>query len=524
MSTDRVDAYPARRLLILAAAGALALPSAAMAQEGSAGGLRLGDAVSAALVGNPTLQIARLDMEGARADVMRARGAFDTRLSTRTSDDQRATSALDESGTVADAALSSRTSSFTAQLTRELPGGMVLQPALSVTRVDDARAVPIPYAQAGASLAIVAPLGPNRGGGVTRSAVREAELGRDATAQQIRQTAATSVRDVVGAYWEYRAAYQRAAVLASAEARAARLLEETRTLVAAEERPAADLIQLQANLASKRISRLNAEQQVETVRHRLGLLMGLDAGAASRLATPADPFPPPVPFRAGGAAAERLVETAVARRGELAASELRMDAARLRHLAARAGARPTVDLSVELGYSGVTTARGLGGTLSPFYSNVPGLNLSLQLSYQAALGNVAARGHTVRAAAAVSQQQLALDALRKQVASGVALAAGALERSLTLLAHAEEAVRLFGRAVENEKAKHALGTATLIDVILAEDSRTSALLGEVDARLSHAASLSRLRWETGTLLEGDGSELRFTPTAATTPPAAQDQP
>jgi outer membrane protein TolC len=509
---------------MLAAAGALAFPSAAMAQERRAGELRLGDAVSAALAGNPALRIARLDMEGARADLMRARGAFDTRLSSRTSDDQRATSALDESGAVAGEALSSRTSSFTAQLSRELPGGIVLQPALSVTRFDDARALPIPYAQAGASVSILAPLGPNRGGGLTRSAVREAELGRDATAQQIRQAAATSVRDVVGAYWDYRAAYQRGAVLASAEARAGRLLEETRTLVAAEERPAADLIQLQANLAAKRISRLNAEQQVEAVRHRLGLLMGLDAGAAARLATPGDPFPLPVPFNGGAAAAERLVETAVARRGELAASELRMGAARLRHSAARAGARPSRDLSVELGYSGVTTARGVGGTLSPFYSNVPGLNLSLQLSYQASLGNHVARGNTVRAAAAESQQQVALEALRQQVASGVALAAGALERSLTLLGHAEEAVRLYGRAVENEKAKYALGTATLIDVILAEDSRTSALMGEVDARLSYAAALSRLRWETGTLLEDDGAELRFTPTAATTPPTAQDQP
>jgi outer membrane protein TolC len=516
VSTGLVDA---RRLLVLAAAGALALPSAAVAQ----GGLRLGDAVSAALAGNPGIRIARLDMEGARADVLRARGAFDTRLSTRTTNEQRATSSLDETGAVGPEALSSRTSSFSANLSRELPGGMVLQPALSVTRVDDPRAMPLPYAQAGASLAIVAPLGPNRGGGLTRSAVREAELGRDATAQQIRQTAATSVRDVVGAYWEYRAAYRRAEVLASAEARAGRLLDETRTLVAAEERPAADLIQLQANLASKRIQRLNAEQQLEAVRHRLGLLMGLDAGAASRLAPPADSFPPPVPFRAG-AAAERLVETAAARRGELAASVLRADAARLRHSAARAGARPTVDLTVELGYSGLTTSPGLGGTLSPLYSNVPGLNLSLQLSYQAALTNSAARGNTVRAAAAVSQQRLALEGLRQQVASGVLLAAGVLERSLTLLAHAEEAVRLFGRAVENEKAKHALGTATLIDVILAEDSRTSALLGEVDAKLGHANALSRLRWETGTLLEGEGAELRFIPDAATTPPAAQDQP
>lgn len=507
---------------MVAAVAVLALPAAAAAQEGGTGGLRLGDAVSAALAGNPGIRIARLDMEGARAEVLRARGAFDTRLSTRTSDDRRATSALNETGTLADEPLSSRTSSFDAHLSRELPGGMVLQPGVSVTRVDDSRSLPMPYAQAGASLAIVAPLGPNRGGGLTRSAVREAELGRDATAQQIRQTAATSVRDVVGAYWEYRAAHQRAAVLASAEARAGRLLQETRTLVAAEERPAADLIQLEANLASKRMSRLNAEQQVETVRHRLGLLMGLNAGAASRLAAPDEPFPAPVPFRAG--TAERLVETAVARRGELAASELRMGAAQLRHSAARAGARPTVDVTMELGYSGLTTARGLGGTLSPLYSNVPGLNLSLQLSYQAALANRAARGNMVRAAAAVGQQRLALDALREQVASGVVLAAGALERSVTLLAHAEEAVSLFGRAVENEKAKYALGTATLIDVILAEDSRTSALLAEVDAELSHANALARLRWETGTLLEGDGAELHFTPTAATTPPAAQDTP
>lgn len=506
------------RLGLVAAAAALVAASAAPAQEPASPGLRLGDAVHAALAGNPDLRIARLDMEGARAAVMRADAAFDTRLQTSVSDARRETGSLDENGALAPDVLSSRTSTFDLQLSRELPGGVQMRPSVSVTRTDDPRSLSMPFAQTGASLEMVVPLGPNRAGWLTRSGVREAELGRLRTTHEIRQAASSSVRDVVGAYWEYRATHQRLAVLALAEARAARLLTETRTLVAAEERPAADLIQLEANLASKRMTRLNTEQQLDAVRQRLGLLMGLRASEAARLPDPDEPFPAPVPFRESGEALERLVATAVEHRSEVAVSEARIGVARLQHDIARANARPGIDLSVAVGYTGITTAPGIGGTLAPFYRDVPGMNVSLQLSYQMALSDGAAAGRRVQSAAGLDQQRLAREALGEQVASGVAVAASALERSLLLLGHAAEAVRLFSQAVENEKAKHALDTATLFDVILAEDNLTSALLSEVDAELSHATALARLRWETGTLLESDGAALRFAPEMATTRP------
>ena len=501
-------ALPAGALLVLAA----------RAQAQDAPGLRLDDAVAAALRQNWSVLIARHDMDAAQAAVLGARGAYDIRLGASASDARRASRVFDATGSVAPDALSSRTSAYDVEAVRELPGGLVVRPRVSVTRVDDPQSLSVPFAQAGASLQVVAPLGLNRGGELTRSGVRVAELRRDATAHDIRRVAAASTREVVAGYWGYRAAQERLAVHRLAEERATRLLEETRTLVAAEERPAADLIQLQANLASKRITRLNGEQQREAAQQGLGLLMGLGAAAAARLPAADEPFPRAASFSAGPEAVQRLVELALAGRAELAAAGLQVDAARLQFDAARASGRPGLDLAVELGYTGLTTGAGMPGMFSPLYRDIPGLNLSVQLSYQAAPADRAAAGRRVQRAALLDQERLAQAALREQVASGVTLAAAALERGLRLLDDAEAAVRLFTTAVENEKAKFALGTATLFDVILAEDNLTSALLAAVEARLGHATALSRLRWETGTLLQAEGAELRFTPGTATTAP------
>jgi outer membrane protein TolC len=80
------------------------------------------------------------------------------------------------------------------------------------------------------------------------------------------------------------------------------------------------------------------------------------------------------------------------------------------------------------------------------------------------------------------------------------VAAQAVERHALELQRASQAVRLSTAVVDTEKKKFQLGMATLFDALLAEDTLSTALLQQIDARSRYVQALARLRFETADLL------------------------
>jgi outer membrane protein TolC len=163
---------------------------------------------------------------------------------------------------------------------------------------------------------------------------------------------------------------------------------------------------------------------------------------------------------------------------------------------------------VALGYQGLALDRGVGGALSSLYSNVPGLDASVQLSYELPLGSLAARGETVQSIAAYDQARIREAELRREIASGVRVARQALHHGRETLFASREAVAFSREAVENEKRKFQLGMSTLFDVILAEDALTNARLGEITGQQAYAVAIARLRYETGSIVDGSGERWK----------------
>jgi outer membrane protein TolC len=181
-------------------------------------------------------------------------------------------------------------------------------------------------------LGVSIPLLRDRGGASSAAAEQAAARDHEAARWGLRNTAAQQVLAAVGAYWDYQAAHERLEVLRSSEARADRTVEETRTLVAADERTPADLIQLRGNAASKRVARISAEQDLINARTTLGLAMGLPADAIAVLPSGDWPWPGGMP-----GAPSRLVEQVLATRRPAAADQR---AARHPSEAARSDPRP----------------------------------------------------------------------------------------------------------------------------------------------------------------------------------------
>ena len=272
-------------------------------------------------------------------------------------------------------------------------------------------------------------------------------------------------------------------------------------LVRADERPAADLKQLQADLASRAARRILAEQQLFAARYNLGLAAGLPLDRIAIMGSPEDDFPAapdalPAPVLDTPAltalALDRRHDLAAARRQELAAQEL--------IVSTRDSLKPRVDLSANLGFSGLSEGDNFSRYFKPLFKQVEGGNVSFSLSYQWPLLNNAALGQAVKAEATRQQAALQTGEVARQIGGRVLVAAEVLRRSVDRLKISREAVALFESAVEDERARLGLGLSTVLDLLLTEDRLTQSQLDNLDAQSNFARAVAQMRFETGTML------------------------
>lgn len=476
------------RALILMAV----LPSSVRAQAPA--GISLQAVVDAALTGNSQIRTEWLRAEGFRGQVLSRNAPFDLQMQStvQQNQDKKAVSTSQfalEQGTT-----------YQLALVRQLRSGITLSPTVQVTSARYAVPGALATGSASAGLGVIVPLMYDRGGAVSATAVRVAELDLETVQGGWRATVGVGVNAAVGAYWSYVASIEALGAQRDAEARGQRLLDQTTRLVEKQERAPADLQQLRAAVAARRAARILAEQAVDQARVQLGTLMGLDAERVLGIGTPTTTFPEPGNTRAAASVA-RLDALAHAQRPDLAAQRTSNRAWELELAQYRSAQQPRLDLHFNLGYEGFTQGPGYDHLVSPLYRNVPGLNATVRLRYELAFANSAARGRVMNEEASLEQQRLALRDVQRQVVTDVRVASLGVDRGAMALRESENAVALFRVSVENEQRKLQLGMNTLFDVLNAEDALTNALLTAINNRRTFAVALASLRLATGTLAD-----------------------
>ena len=490
-------------------------------------------ALEATLRHSTQLRLGERQVQIGLGALLTARAPFDARLTTSLSTMRENSIAPNATGAPTSALSSSIT--YAVAMPKQLRSGILINPQVGLTRLDVANVAGALTSRASVNLDILVPLLRDRGGAVTAAPERSAERGYEASILDARHAAAASILGTVSAYWNELAAEQRLDVYRSSERRAQQLVDDTRKLVEADERPAAEVKQLLANLALKRAARITGEQGSVEARQQLALAMGVYASGEPALPRAITHFPDIVVDEGGGGRADTVsggwadsvagsraatdaIADALHRRADLAALGARRAAAELQVAAERSDMRPRLDLAVGLGYEGLAADGGVDGALASFYRNVPGLNASVQLSYELPVARRAARGAVLQNSAAYDQAHIREAELVRQISSGVFVAGEALRHSRLALQASREAVTFSRQAVENEKRKFQLGMSTLFDVILAEDALTNARLGEIAGQHDYAIAIARLRYESGAILGTDGQRTEVSAGSVTTPP------
>lgn len=451
-------------------------------------GLGLDHVVSATLAASPELKLAAMQVQIAAGVLEGSRAPFDLTLTSSAIASQ--TNRIDSNGATA----VQKDLTLVAGARRLMRNGILATSEVSLTRSLLARSLGSDTNTADVRLGVSIPLLRDRGGASSTAAEHAAARDHEAARWSLRHSAAQQVLAAVVSYWDYQAAHARLEALRSSEARAERAVEETSALVKADERTPADLIQLQGNAASKRASRVSAEQDLIAARTELGLAMGLPAEAIAGLPLPATAFPGPG-SSAGRLEARSLVEETYQRRADLSAADQRARSAGIRLEAARSDDRPRLDLLLNTGY------RNTSSDDRSWYE--PGLDALVELRLELPWSSSAARGQLAQSSAAQAQILITRDDLRRRIAADVAVGLSAVTHAEAAMRESAEAVALFESGIQGVQRKFQLGNATLFDLIQAQDALTNALLFHVQSQRDHAVAIALLRFQSGRLVEGE---------------------
>lgn len=479
-------------------------------------GLSIVEAAQITLIEQPAIHARREALRAAEASLQVAAGRFDTRLS-GSLDHTRDGSALRQRDIAPafDTTVTNQTR-LVLGLDRQLRSSLLLRPSVTVSR-QDLNFDPLAASRASVSVGITQPLWRGRGASVVTAQETAARFEMDASAHEVRGSASGSVYQTVLAYWNYVAAYRNLEIVIASEARARQLVEETRTLIEAGNRPAADIHQANGNLAERMALRASSEQAVFESRQLLGLAMGLPAERAAALPRPSDGFPaytgdrPPI-------GDSSLRETALNRRADIAAARARERGTQSVLSAARNALEPQFDLSATVGYSGLTEGNGLATPFSAVLRRLTGPNFIASATVSKWRDNHAARGQLASADAAHRQILIRVEDLTRSILSGVAVAQDTLARSAERARLLQDAAQLYRTAVDNERQKLQLGLSTIIDLVLIEERLTRTLLEEVSASLAYASAVARLRFETSTFITAPAPAFGVTVESLTTVP------
>ncbi|HEY9421965.1 MAG TPA: TolC family protein, partial [Thermoanaerobaculia bacterium] len=460
-------------------------------------GIGLVEALRLMLDQDPNLLIEESRVRSSRGALLGTQAIFDPVL-VSSLDQRRTDDPLSESTTRERSILTNSLG-----LTKRFRTGLSIKPELQLTRTEEGTAGAEAANLGTVALTLRQPLLRGRGREANAAPERSAERQVAASELDLRQTTLERTLIVISQYWQTRAALLNLEILRESEERARDLFETTRKLIEADFIPAADLVQVEANVVAKETARIGGERTFFQERQALGREIGLRPERIAALPFPSDPFPRvPAPVAPSVADHQLWISRALERRVDLQAARERRSAAEFLQKAADNALKPQVDLIFTPSYSGLVQGGSASSFFSPLYRNVPGVSSGLSLALAWPTPNSRARGDLIQIEEAREQSALVADLISRQIGANVPIALDAVVRDVQQLDRATEAVRLFERAVENEEKKLRAGTSTLIDVISQRDRLTAARQSQVSAHLALAVAVAQLRFETGTLLPG----------------------
>ena len=463
--------------------------------------LSLEDTLRAVFQNSPAFRIYSEQTRGARAARLRAAGAFDVVATTNVQAQRVLWPTAYGEGILGDqgysdillqAGVSTRTrQNLSLQLTGSIPLISSLDPLSSPDQPQVTASLTLPLLKLGRAAAF----------GAEEHA---AELHANAVAALEFDAESEFIARVAEGYWRWVGSYAQVKWSRRLEALARDQVNDIDQLIAQHARAAVDRLAFAAAAENASARRIQAEQTMFEQQQALWATIGLPAPEVYTV--PRDELPAVELGELDGDGVARRAHQSALSRPLIKALNEEAGAYGLRAEAARIGARPDLNLVGQATLTRIAAPNPSAGmqaladsaasTVSKTELGYYGL-VALQFSYP--LQNRAAKGAFAEAEASRAQVELGNCQRRQSVDLRIdALASALVKLRRSYLARAKAADEL-KQSYDAQRIKFRLGTATAMDVILAEEQFMTASLATVVDQTSNAVALARLQNEAGRL-------------------------
>jgi outer membrane protein TolC len=336
-----------------------------------------------------------------------------------------------------------------------------------------------------------------------RQQLQVTQINRDVSELQLRATITNTLASARGAYWDLYAAQRAVEVARRSLELAEKLVEDNQVRVEVGTLAPIDVVQAEAEAATRRQALTQAEATAQTTELTLKRLIvkGTDDDLWGAALRPVDsPAIEPMAVDLPGA-----IRAALSQRTDLLQSRRQLDGNEVSMKLLRDQRLPAADLVASYGVQGIGGTQfirqgsGLGsqvtGTIPGGYSDAldallkrdyPTWNLQLQLSYP--IGTSSADAQYARARLQLTQSQAQIRALELQVATEVTSIALQLQSNLRRVEAARAARQLAERRLDAEQSKFEVGMSTNFFVVQAQRDLADAQNTELRATLDYLKS------------------------------------
>jgi outer membrane protein TolC len=484
-------------------------PSESLVQPGTSSGalreLRLEEAVQLALEKNLDIQVAKLEPQSVDFLVAGVRNQFQPVLASTVG--QRDLFQLPTRTINGGTRVSQATTTYNASLSQEVPifGGNY-SVAWSNQRVasTDALATRNPLYTTGLTASYVQPILRGFKTDNLRQQLAINLVNRDISEESARATVTQTIANVRNAYWDLVFAQSAVDVAVRATELADKLVEDNQARVEVGTLAPLDIVQAQAEAATRRQNLAAAEAAAQTAELALKrfLVNGTDDPLWRQTIRPVDlPSLQPAPADVEGA-----IRTALSQRTDIINARKGLETSDINIKYFKDASMPALDLTASYGAQGlggpelVRQGSGLdapvGSVLPGSYSDAlsilrnldyPNWNFALTLSYPIG-GNQATAQHA-RARLQRNQSLTRIRALEVQIAAEVANAALTVQSNLKRVEAATAARELAQKRLEAEQSKFDVGMTTNFFVVQAQRDLRDAQNAELRALADYRKSL-----------------------------------
>jgi len=318
------------------------------------------------------------------------------------------------------------------------------------------------------------------------------------------------VLNAVNAYWDYKVAEQTLEINRISEQRVQEWTDKAEQLFILKDPAHADEMRAKyraeidavlAYLSNKHLSVISSTQLMEQAKIALSIAMGTPYKDFGLVTVSTEQFPK---FETVKLSAEQLnknwVAQAMEHRADLKAINLRQEANNVLVKKYTRDLMPQLDVSLNAGYQGLSEGASASTFGDSVYRNVPGPNLSGQLSFAYPLENNVQEGLLARQKALSRSTEVGMGQLERTISALVDVDVSLLTRRMTEKNMAEKAVAFYQPAV-NELVERALKNApTMLNLLEYEDRLVGAKISRLQVESALAKLIAEVRFQTGTLI------------------------